>query len=414
MFHLAFRVFQNTHFLAGVLLALAILLPAVATTPPNSNPLLVAIADVHGDFDDFCVILQRVELIDEQRNWTGGKATLVQLGDLIDRGPKPREVLDLMISLDEQAAKAGGRVVSLLGNHEVMNLMGDLRYVSAGNYASFVDGESEKRQTNAFQKYMAWRKDHPQLLAELNQPVLPETEAEWMTRHPLGFIEHRDAFSPDGIYGKWLRQRPALAKIGGVIFLHGGINPDLTSLGLDQINERIRSEIHQYDEARQYLADEKVLLPYFTLQEAVAVAQAELIAEHKQSTPSHETRQARIEQFLALGGWLCVREDGPLWYRAYDQWSEEEAVSKVEKILGACNATNIVVGHTVQRTARIRARVGGKLMLIDTGMLSSYYHGGKPSALEIDDDKKFTAVYLDQQVVLLEGKSARSKVKKDQ
>jgi hypothetical protein len=72
------------------------------------------------------------------------------------------------------------------------------------------------------------------------------------------------------------------------------------------------------------------------------------------------------------------------------------------------------VGHTVQRTARIRARVGGKLMLIDTGMLSSYYHGGKPSALEIDDDKKFTAVYLDQQVVLLEGKSARSKVKKDQ
>ena len=414
MFHLAFRVSQNTHFLAVVLFALAILLPAVATTPPNSNELLVAIADVHGDFDDFCAILQRVELIDEQRRWTGGKVTLVQLGDLIDRGPKPREVLDLMISLDDQAAKAGGRVVSLLGNHEVMNLMGDLRYVSAGNYASFVDSESEKRQTNAFQKYMAWRKDHPQLLAELNQPVLPETEAEWITRHPLGFIEHRDAFSPTGIYGKWLRQRPALAKIGGIIFLHGGINPDLTSLGLDQINERIRSEIHQYDEARQYLADEKVLLPFFTLQEAVAVAQAELIAEHKQSTPSHETRQARIEQFLGLGGWLCVREDGPLWYRAYDQWSEEEAVSKVEKILGTYDATNIVTGHTVQRTARIRARVGGKLMLIDTGMLSSYYHGGKPSALEIDDDKKFTAVYLDQQVVLLEGKSAQSKVKKDQ
>ena len=413
MFHLAFRVSQNTHFLAVVLFALAILLPAVATTPPNSNELLVAIADVHGDFDDFCAILQRVALIDEQRRWTGGKATFVQLGDLIDRGPKPREVLDLMISLDDQAAKAGGRVVSLLGNHEVMNLMGDLRYVSAGNYASFVDSESEKRQTNAFQKYMAWRKDHPQLLAELNQPVLPETEAEWITRHPLGFIEHRDAFSPTGIYGKWLRQRPALAKIGGIIFLHGGINPDLTSLGLDQINERIRSEIHQYDEARQYLADEKVLLPFFTLQEAVAVAQAELIAEHKQSTPSHETRQARIEQFLGLGGWLCVREDGPLWYRAYDQWSEEEAVSKVEKILGTYDATNIVTGHTVQRTARIRARVGGKLMLIDTGMLSSYYHGGKPSALEIDDDKKFTAVYLDQQVVLLEGKSAQSKVKKD-
>ena len=408
---LAFRIFQNTYFLTAVLLAFTSLLPAVATTPPNSNPLLVAIGDVHGDFDDFCAILQRVALIDEQRRWTGGKATFVQLGDLIDRGPKPREVLDLMTSLDEQAAKAGGQVVSLLGNHEVMNLMGDLRYVTAGNYASFVDSESEKRQTNAFQKYMAWRKDHPQLLAELNQPVLPETETEWMTRHPLGFIEHRDAFSPNGIYGKWLRQRSALAKIGGVIFLHGGINPDLTSVGLDQINERIRGEMNQYDEARQYLADENVLLPFFTLQEAIAVAHAELIAERKQRAKSNDTRQARIEQFLALGGWLCVREDGPLWYRGYDQWSEEEGAPKVEKILAAYNATNIVVGHTVQKTARIRPGFGGRIMFIDTGMLSSYYHGGKPSALEISEDRKFTAVYLDQRVALPDAKSAQSTLK---
>jgi len=414
LFRLAFRVLQNTHFLPVVLLAIASLLPAVATTPASSNGLLVAIGDIHGDFDDFCAILQRVELIDEQRHWTGGKATLVQVGDLIDRGPKPREVLDLMISLNEQAAKAGGQVVSLLGNHEVMNLMGDLRYVSVGNYASFVDSESEQRRTNALQKYIAWRKDHSQLLAELNQPVLPETDAEWLTRHPPGFIEQRDAFSPQGIYGKWLRQRPALAEIAGVIFLHGGINPDLSSLTIAQLNERIGSEIHQYDEARQYLADENVLLPFFTLQEAIAVAQAELTVERKQHTPSNEPRQARIVQFLELGSWLCVREDGPVWYRGYDQWSEEESLSKIDKILGAYNASNIVVGHTVQKTAHIQARAGGKIMLIDTGMLSSYYPGGRPSALEIDDNKKFTAVYLDQRVVLLEGKSARPELKKDQ
>jgi hypothetical protein len=397
----------NTHKARCVaLLALANLLLAGAT-PPNPNRLLVAIGDVHGDFDDFCSILQRVQLMDEQRHWTGGKATFVQVGDLIDRGPKPREVLDLMISLDEQAAKAGGQVVSLLGNHEVMNLMGDLRYVSAGNYASFMDSDSEKRQAHAFQKYRAWRKDHSQLLAELSQPVLSETEAEWMMRHPPGFIEHREAFSANGIYGKWLRQRSAVAKIDGVIFLHGGINPDLASIGLDQINERIRGEIHQYDEARQYLADENVLLPFFTLQEAIVVAQAELIAERKQNVPSNEARQARIAQFLELGSWLCVREDGPVWFRGYDQWSEEEGLAKMGRILAAYNASDIVVGHTVQRTATIRSRFGGKVMLIDSGMLSSYYHGGKPSALEIDNDGKFTAVYLDQQAVLLEGKSAQ-------
>ena len=402
------RVLQKMYLIPVLLLALPM---GMASGPPTFTPLLIAIGDVHGDFDDFCSILQTAGLIDEQRHWTGGKATLLQLGDLIDRGPKPREVLDLMVSLDEQSAKAGGRVVALLGNHEMMNLMGDLRYVSVGNYASFVDSESENRRQAAFQKYFEWRKAHPQLLAELNQPVLPETEAEWMTRHPRGFIEHRAAFSPTGIYGRWLRQRFALVKIGAVIFLHGGINPDLTSLALDQINDRIRGEMNQYDEARQYLADENVLLPFFTLQEAVAVAQAELIAERKQRAKSNDTRQARIEKFLALGGWLCVREDGPLWYRGYDQWSEEEGAPRVEKILAAYNATNIVVGHTVQKTARIRPGFGGRIMFIDTGMLSSYYNGGKPSALEINEAGKFTAVYLDQQVALPDAKSAQSTLK---
>jgi hypothetical protein len=408
LFRLLSRIFQNMYWIVVLLLPL----PAgAATTPPNSTPLLVAVGDVHGDFEDFCSILQRVGLIDERRQWTGGNTTFLQLGDLIDRGPKPRQVLDLMLSLDEQSAKAGGRVVALLGNHEMMNLMGDLRYVTSGNYASFVDSESENRRQTASQKYFEWRKAHPQLLAELNQPVLPETEAEWMTRHPRGFIEHRAAFSPTGIYGRWLRQRFALVKIGGVIFLHGGINPDLTSLGLDQINDRIRGEINQYDEARQYLADENVLLPFFTLQEAIAVAQAELIAERKQRAKSNDTRQTRIEQFLGLGGWLCVREDGPLWYRGYDQWSEEEGAPRVEKILAAYNATNIVVGHTVQKTARIRPGFGGRILFIDTGMLSSYYQGGKPSALEINEDRKFTAVYLDQQVALPDAKSAQSRLK---
>jgi hypothetical protein len=395
--------------LLGVLL-LALPL-ALANTPPNSRPSLIAIGDVHGDLDDFCSILQRVGLIDAQRQWTAGNATFLQLGDLIDRGPKPREVLDLMVSLDEQSAKAGGRVVALLGNHEMMNLMGDLRYVSVGNYAAFTDDQSENRRQSALQKYFEWRKAHPQLLAELNQPVLPETEAEWMIRHPLGFIEHRAAFSPAGIYGKWLRQRSPLIKIGSVIFLHGGINPDLTSLSLDQINDGVRAEMKQYDDARQYLADENVLLPFFTLQESIAVAQAELIAERKQRSNSNETRLARLEKFLTLGGWLSVREDGPLWYRGYDQWSEEQGAAKAEKILAAYHATNIVVGHTVQRTGRIRPAFGGRIMLIDTGMLSTYYHGGQPSALEISEDRKFTAVYLDQQVALPEAKSAQSTLK---
>ena len=62
-----------------------------AKLPTEHTEAVVAIGDVHGDFDDFVAILQRVGLIDAQQHWTGGKATLVQVGDLLDRGPKPRE-----------------------------------------------------------------------------------------------------------------------------------------------------------------------------------------------------------------------------------------------------------------------------------------------------------------------------------
>ena len=408
MLRLTLLFLQGISLLAVLLLALASVSNAGPATPPDSTHSTVAIGDVHGDFKDFCAILQHVGLIDDQRHWTGGKATLVQLGDLIDRGPKPREVLDLMISLEEQAPKAGGRVVALLGNHEAMNLIGDLRYVTAENYASFADSDSEKRQKTAYQEYIAWRKSHQQLLAEMYNPVLPETEAEWMMKHPPGFLEHREAFSPKGNYGKWLRQRSALAKIGGVIFLHGGISPSLIPLKLDDVNARIRSEIQQYDDIRQYLTDENILLPFFTLQETTAIVQAELIAEHKSHVPSNAMRSAKISQLAGLSTWLCIREDGPLWFRGYDQWSDEEGLSQVEKILGAYNATNIVVGHTVQKTATIRPRFGAKIFLIDTGMLSTYYPGGKASALEIGDDGSFTAVYMDQRVSLLDKKLEQS------
>src|SRR3989441_1206953 len=319
MYRLSVRVFQPACFLAVSLLALAYPPHAGAATPPDSAPSLIAIGDVHGDYNDFVAILQRTGLIDEQHHWAGGKTTLVQTGDLIDRGPQPREVMDLMISVEQEAPKSGGRVVALMGNHEMMNLMGDLRYVTPENYASFSDGESEKRRKAAYQEYAGWRKGHSQLLAELEQPVLAVTEEEWMTRHPLGFIEQREAH-----------------------------------------------------------------------------------------VSTNELRQAKLERFLALGTWVSVREDGPLWFRGYDQWGEGDGAPQVEKILAAYHATNIVVGHTVQKTAHIRTRFGGKVFLIDTGMLASYYPGGKASALEIHEDDRYTAMYLDQQEVLLEGKSAQS------
>src|SRR3954470_5427140 len=85
---------------------------------------VVAIGDVHGAGEPFVAILQRAGLIDAQRRWTGGATVFVQTGDLLDRGTAVREVLDLLMRLEPEAAKAGGRVQALLGNHEYMNLLG--------------------------------------------------------------------------------------------------------------------------------------------------------------------------------------------------------------------------------------------------------------------------------------------------
>jgi Calcineurin-like phosphoesterase len=376
--------------------------------PASSAEPLVAIGDVHGDFDDFIAILQRTGLIDKQHHWAGGKTTLVQVGDLLDRGPKPREVLDLVMSLEPEAEKAGGRLVGLLGNHEMMNIMGDLRYVTPENYASFANANSEERRKSAYKDYVKWRESHTALLAELPQP-LELTEAEWMARHPAGFIEHQEAFSPKGDYGKWLRRHAALAEINGLIFLHGGISPSVASMKLNAINSRIRDEISAFDSCKQYMLDERLILPFFNLQEITAVAQAEITAEKKSRVPSNPELQAKLFQFLQFPDWLSVRVDGPLWFRGYDQWSEEEGTSQVDKILQSFKADHLVTGHTVQKVGRIRSRFGGKVFLIDTGMLSSYYSGGQPSALEIRDGAKFTAEYLDQQVVLLGGENQAGK-----
>jgi hypothetical protein len=380
-----------------------------AKAPADQREAVVAIGDVHGDFDDFVTILLRAGLVDAQHHWTGGQTTLVQVGDLLDRGPKPRQVMDLVISLEKEAPNSGGRVVALLGNHEMMNIMGDLRYVTAENYAAYADGNSAERQKSAYQEYVKWRRSHAPLLAELPQPM-ELTEAEWMARHPLGFIEQREAFSPKGSYGKWLREHSAVAKIGEVIFLHGGIHPNLAHLKLDTINSHIRDEIKAFDSAKQDLLEQKVILPFFSLQEISAAVQAELTAERKSLVPSDQQRQARLVGFLGYGDWLSVRVDGPLWFRGYDQWSEEEGDAQIGKVLESYSAKRIVVGHTVQKGGRVRPRFGNRVFLIDTGMLSSYYPGGRPSALEIQGDAKFTAEYTDQRVVLVEpaGPSLRS------
>ncbi|MSR03122.1 MAG: hypothetical protein EXR94_10365 [Gemmatimonadetes bacterium] len=98
---------------------------------------IVAVGDVHGDFAQFTTVLRQAGVIDAKNRWAGGQTHLVQTGDVPDRGPDSRQVMDLLMELTPQAEKAGGQVHALIGNHEAMRVLGDLRYVSPGEYEAF-------------------------------------------------------------------------------------------------------------------------------------------------------------------------------------------------------------------------------------------------------------------------------------
>ena len=322
-------------------LLLAAALIAFASRPvPAASPCewtgidrVVAVGDVHGAYDRFVEILKVAGLLDAGSHWAGGSTHLVQLGDIVDRGDDSRKVLDLVRRLEKEARAARGQLHLLLGNHEAMRMLGDLRYTTAGEYAAFATPDSESVRD----KY----------LKSLN-PATADERARLLGQTPLGFFEMRQAFGRDGEYGRWLRQLPVTVKIDGVMFLHGGISPAVAPLGCAAINDQVRRDL---------------------------------------STDLGKTREAPLAS-------LTARVDGPLWYRGLAQESDAFA-PQIDEILSKAQARAIVVAHTVATTGRITSRFDGRVIQIDTGMQPAYVQGGRASALEITRGE-ITAIYTDR------------------
>lgn len=172
-------------------------LPALADGPSR----IVAVGDIHGELEGFRELIHEVGLTDAGGAWTGGDAWLISLGDVTDRGPQDLEVLRELMRLQGEARAAGGEVEMVLGNHEVMNLTGELRYV------------------------------HP----EAGDPAL-----------------RRELFAPDGELGAWLLERPVMLQVGDTVFAHGGFPEDYAGSLADR-DEAYRQQIATY--ARAWLAE---------------------------------------------------------------------------------------------------------------------------------------------------------------
>jgi hypothetical protein len=386
---------------------------ALAALPASAAPRVVAVADVHGDLPAFREVLRTAGVIDTDDTWIGGETTLVQLGDLIDRGPAMRGTLDFVMALEGSAAERGGRVVALLGNHEVMNVVGDLRYVTPVNYAEFVDRDSEKRRQQAWRDVQRWQRERAAARGERAPPSGAAAKQAWLAAYPPGRIEHRAAFGPEGVYGRWLRARSALVVVQDTLFVHGGVAPTRLDSTLEALDASVRAELARFDElVRGFVAD-GLVLPFFDLGELTLALEAELAALDaaaasggSRTTPAADAElRARLESFLGWRDWSLFASDGPFWFRGYANWSDEELAAELPRLLGTYGVERVVVGHTPQRQGSILARGDGAVFLIDTGMHSAYYTGGRGSALELAGGQ-VTAIYAGGEREVLRESSA--------
>ena len=339
---------MSRHFLrfafAVLFAAVTLITPLDGIAPPDAASRIVAIGDVHGSADHFVAMLTRAGLIDAQRNWTGGKTVFVQTGDTTDRGAGVREIFDLLMSLEKQAAAAGGKVLVGLGNHEVMNMVNDLRDVAPEAVASFGGEEA-----------------------------------------------YRKAFSKEGQYGKWLRGKPILTELDGTVFMHGGIDLSFSTEPLDALNRRAQREIADWDAGVRWMIDKKLIDESTQFATIVNAARAEierlnaLHAKKDRNLPADAPKTAALLLPIAnITASSLFNAQGPLWFRGFATWSDAEGREKMNALLKHYRVKRFVTGHTVQRNGQITSRFDGALFLIDTGMLGGkFWPGGRPSALEI-------------------------------
>lgn len=385
------RPFGRREFLAAF--ALLVCLGGAAAT---AAPRIVAVGDVHGDLVGFKAILVEAGVLDRKGAWAGGDTVFVQVGDLIDRGAVSRGVLDFMMALGPEAARRGGTVVSLLGNHEVMNLTGDLRYVVAPNYAEFADADSGRRVEEAWKQVVALRQRRARALGQPEPAVGADEKDAWMKAHPPGYLERQAALGPDGVYGRWIRQRPAVFRAQGTAFLHGGLSPAYAKTSLEELDRRVHEDIAAFDADRKLFVERGLILPFFNLPETTQAVRDELAALDAAAAQSAEDVAFRkaAERFLDWGSWTINSPEGPLWFRGYSQWSDDEGDFEMPSLLDAARVERFVVGHSVPTDGRIRVRFGGAVFLIDSGMLGApYFPGGRASALELSNGVA-TAIYV--------------------
>ncbi|MBN2206247.1 MAG: metallophosphoesterase [Candidatus Aminicenantes bacterium] len=328
------RRFVPARTIGAILLAWAVPAAAASAIPCvwTGVERIVAVGDLHGDYDNFVDIMKATGMVDERLHWAGGRTHFVQTGDILDRGPAARKILEFLMRIEVEAALDGGKVHVLLGNHEALNLAGIAfdypGYVNVDQFLSFLPAEYKDRlvsraPASEVERAAYWAK-------------ILRSDKEAQAAYTRAFVED---------FGPWLLKRNCVEKINDVVFVHGGISLKYAGWDLAKINAVLRDEL---------------------------------------SFLSEPVKNPRI---LALFRPQIVYDRiGPLWYRDLAQRDETEFAPEVDRILALLGARAMIVAHSPQIGSPIAleymSRFQKRIWVIDTGITAAY--GGRLSALIID------------------------------
>jgi len=287
---------------------------------------IVVIGDLNAAHDVLIDILRGTGLVDRKLRWTGGVSELVQMGDIFNRGGGALNALRLLLRLQLEAKRAGGRVTVLLGNHEAMTALHHHGYCTEEEYLAFASAAERRKwpgQVDRALRRLIRKRTHGVI-----PPIEPRLEA-WKIAHVPGRAALRRELGPRGKTGRALRRLPVLHVSGETLFVHAGLLPKWAELGIDALNEQA----------------------------------------------SREWREGRRGLWTLPKTSLFRSSDGPLWDRSLVRGGAEahRALTRSLRLLGV---RRMVVGHSQTRTlpggeaGRVLLLSSGKLVAVDVGLRS--------------------------------------------
>ncbi|PON57140.1 Calcineurin-like phosphoesterase domain, apaH type [Trema orientale] len=298
---------------------------------------LIAIGDIHGDLEKARQSLRLAGLVDGSDKWVGGSTMLVQIGDVLDRGDHELKILYFIEKLRREAARAGGTIVSMNGNHEIMNVEGDFRFVT-------------QKGVEEFSIWADWYRlgiRMKSLCSGLEKPEdpfegLPSGFKNVRKEYSDGFRARIAALRPSGpISTRFLSKNVTVAVVGGSVFVHGGLLSDhVVNHGLEKMNQEVRDWIK-----------------------------------------GSKGRGAPAPSY-------CRRADAVVWLRSFSHEAAERCdCETLEHVLGTIpGAKRMIMGHTIQRLG-INGVCDDRAIRIDVGMSKGCING-LPEVLEINGDSK--------------------------